>query len=363
MKNNNLFVTWSLLVLMMTSVVNSKSSAEPLFSTDVYKAIGSQQNLVFSPYSIRTCLGLVYMGAEGETASELSQFLHLGSLSKEEVAVSFAKDLSDNGKGKLLKTANKIFLNKKYEVSENFLKLARKAFDSSAETIDFARGTETINDWIKNETNGKIDNLLAPGSIDGDSVVLANAIYFKGEWVHHFGPMNMQKFFSTPNESVLTDFMQNDALIKYGKIDDLDATAVELDYKDEGFSMVLVLPNQKDGFADLVSKIQDNYNLMTISDRLNVSRVDVYIPKFQTEYDLNLNQLLIKMGVETMFTDQANFNNMLKKSALPIQVSKVIHKAMIKVDEHGSEAAAATCKLTFPLKYLKLKFCFFRCGF
>ncbi|KAL5287309.1 SERPINI1.2 family protein [Megaselia abdita] len=330
-------------------------SEEPLFAADLYKAIGVNDNLVFSPYSIQSCLALAYMGAGGETASELSKSLRFGSMTKDEVANSFRKVLEGNGIGNLMKIANKIFLNKGYEVSDNFAKLSRKSFDSGAENMDFAKSTESekkINDWVEKETNGKIKNLLSPGTIDGDtSALLVNAIYFKGEWESPFPHMNTRKmeFYSTPGKPAQADFMYDEDYFTYGAVEDLDATAVEMKYKNGDFSMVIVLPNDKDGLSRLASKVQNNYNLMKVSEKLSSNKIDIYIPKFEMEYELDLNQPLSKMGIKTMFTNQADFHELFKGSAPPVKISKAFHKAVIKVDEAGSEAAAATYLKAYPM--------------
>lgn len=287
------------------------------------------------------------MGAGGTTAAELAKGLGYGSMTKEEVSDSLAKSMQ--GTGNLLKIANKVFLNKGYQVSDTFSKLSR-SFDSGAESLDFGKSSEseqTINNWVEKETNGKIKNLLSPGTIDGDtSALLVNAIYFKGEWESPFPHMNTRKmeFYSTSGKGVQTDFMYDDDYFNYGELEDLDATAVEMKYKNGDFSMLIILPTQKSSLKQLASKLQSNYNLIGVSEKLSSRKIDIYIPKFEMEYELDLNQPLSKMGIETMFTNKADFHDLFKAPAPAVKISKAFHKAVIKVDEAGSEAAAATCE-------------------
>lgn len=345
-----------MLILTALVVISSQveSSDETLFATDLYKALGTDGNLVFSPYSIQTCLSLVYMGAGGKTASELATGLRFGSMSKEEVANWIAKVLVGNGTStrSQLKITNKVFLNKDFEISESFAKLSKQSFGAGAENIDFSKSSESeriINDWVAKETNRRIKNLLPPGTIGEDTnALLVNTIYFRGEWEHHFPKMLTRKnkfYSSSSDEGVETDFLIDVGAIKYGDLSDLDATAIEKKYKDGNFSMVFVLPQQVDGLAGLSDKVQtNNYNLMTISDKLYLRQVQVLIPKFETEYEFDLKKPMSKLGMETMFTNQADFRDLCKGSFRPMKITKALHKAVIKVDEAGSEASAVTRK-------------------
>uniref|UniRef100_T1GIR9 Serpin domain-containing protein n=1 Tax=Megaselia scalaris TaxID=36166 RepID=T1GIR9_MEGSC len=324
-----IFLKLGILVVMSLSAY---SSEEPLFATDLYKAIGENGNMVFSPYSIQACLGLAYMGAGGQTASEMAKGLRFGSMTKDQVADSFSKVLKDSQSSNMLKIANKIYVNK-------------------GSQINFAKSIESekvINDWVEKETNGKIKDLLSPGTIDQQTkAILVNAIYFKGHWESPFPPKSTRKldFYSSSSKAVQADFMYDDDRFLYGSLDDLDATAVELKYKDSPYSMVFVLPNEKDGLPKLVKKIGNNYDLLSVSKKLSKQKIYIYLPKFEVEYDIELKPALSKLGMPSMFSRKADFNSMFKDSE-SIYISKAFHKAMIRVDEDGTEAAAATCKGT-----------------
>lgn len=289
------------------------------------------------------------MGAGGKTASEMAKGLHFGS--KVDVGRSFSNDLKANEQVKSMKIANKVYLRKDKEISYSFKQLS-ESFDSKAENLNFEKASEsekTINDWVELKTDGKIKELLSPGTIDGDTVaILVNAIYFKGLWEVPFNPMLTRKsdFFVNPSKKVSVDFLIDDDRFLYGAVDDLDATAVELKYKDSPFSMVILLPNEQNGLSKMVDKIQNNYNLVDVSQKLRKERIFIYIPKFEVEYKIELKPVLSKMGMSTMFTDEADFSELLKKDE-KLVMSKVFHKAVIKMDEAGTEAAAATCMYFF----------------
>lgn len=345
--------------LLAAMSLQAQSSEEPLFAVDLFKAIGKSDNLVFSPYSIRSCLGLAFMGAGGETEAELAKALRLGTTNKDEVADSFAKELEKLKKDDLMKTANTIYYNTNYGVSGDFSRWTMKSFDSKLMRLDDPKKSTSdvegeINRWVSEKTNGKIQNLLSPGTIDeSTAALLINAIYFKGEWESPFPNSNTRKmnFYSPSKDPKEVEFMYDDEYFNFGVLDDLDSTAVEMKYKNSDYSMVIVLPNQQDGLAKLVEKVQNNYNLMSVSDRLSSRKIDIYIPKFEVETELDLGAPLSEMGLKAMFSDRADFHHAFASpvdgSAPPVKITKAVHKAVIKVDEAGSEAAASTCKYMF----------------
>ncbi|TMW42877.1 hypothetical protein DOY81_012043, partial [Sarcophaga bullata] len=127
---------------------------------------------------------------------------------------------------------------------------------------------------------------------------------------------------------------------RYGEFEDLDATALELPYKDSDLSMLVILPNSRTGLVDLEEKLK-NVTLKDLSQRMYTTKVIVGMPKFKAEFDVELSEPLKKMGMSRMFSNTAEFGKMLE-SGEALQVSKVIHKAFIEVNEKGTEAAAAT---------------------
>lgn len=189
---------------------------------------------------------------------------------------------------------------KNYSVKKSFNDVATKSFASEAQSLDFAANVEsaaTINGWVEDNTNHKIKDLIKADTLDSDTrMVLVNAIYFKGFWTYQFDPKNTFKapFYLNEQDSVTVDFMKIKKNFKYGSLQDLDATAIELPYKDSDISMLIILPNSKTGLSALEGKL-NTIDLSEISNKLYSQEVNVEIPKFKIEFDIELNEPLKKV--------------------------------------------------------------------
>lgn len=183
-------------------------------------------------------------------------------------------------------------------------------------------------------------------------MVLVNAIYFKGNWTYQFDPKMTFKapFYLNNDDSVEADFMKMKNHFKFGSLEDLDATSIELPYKDSNMSMLIILPNSRTGLSALERKL-NTVDLEEVSKKLKSKEVNVEIPKFKIEFEVELNESLKKLGIKKVFGDGADLSNLLNKSE-PLRVSKFAHKAFIEVNEEGAEAAAAT-KVTVHAKSAK----------
>uniref|UniRef100_A0A1B0AB08 Serpin domain-containing protein n=1 Tax=Glossina pallidipes TaxID=7398 RepID=A0A1B0AB08_GLOPL len=148
------------------------------------------KNLIFSPFSIQTCAAMARLGAEGSTATELDQGLNLVTDDLNAMADLYHSVLSQYEKSDILKIANKIYVQKDYEVQDEYNKLLSEKFFSKAEEINFSSNVEAakaINSWVALKTNNRIQDLISAGSLNSDTrLILLNAIHFKGEWVHKF---------------------------------------------------------------------------------------------------------------------------------------------------------------------------------
>lgn len=188
-----------------------------------------------------------------------------------------------------------------FSAKKSFNDIATKSFASESQSLDFSQNVQsakTINKWVEDNTNNKIKDLIAADTLSGDTrMVLVNAIYFKGFWTYQFDPKKTFKapFYLNDVDSVQTDFMKIKKHFKYGSIPNLDATAIELPYKDSDISMLIILPNTKTGLSALESKL-NTIDLGEISGNLYEQEVNVEIPKFKIEFDIELNDPLKKVS-------------------------------------------------------------------
>ncbi|XP_061390378.1 alaserpin-like, partial [Musca vetustissima] len=221
------------------------------------------------------------------------------------------------------------------------------SFFATVENIDFSKSDDAasaINKWVEHSTDGTIQNLVSSTTLNSDTrIFLLSAIHFKGEWLTEFPSeaTSQQDFFiNNPNTVIKLPMMYKRELAYYNIFPELNATALRLPYKNSDLSMLILLPNSIDGLTALQEKLKD-ISFASIANQIeDRTYVQIYLPKFRTEFEMELKGVLSKMGMKTMF-NSGEFGGMLK-SAEPMQISNVIHKAFIEVDEKGTEASAAT---------------------
>jgi serpin B len=210
--------------------------------------------------------------------------------------------------------------------------------------VDFKQAEQarkTINSWVEEQTDQKIQDLLPPGVLNADSrLVLTNAIYFKARWEHEFSKSATKDapFHLAARQQVMVPTMQRQARLRYGESGDVQV--LELPYVGyQGLSMLILLPKKIDGLTDL-EKALTSENLQKWSAGLKSRPVNVHLPKFKMTSDFDLADLLSSMGMSLAFSDNADFSGMSAEE--PLAISAVIHKAFVDVNEEGTEAAAAT---------------------
>lgn len=192
-------------------------------------------------------------------------------------------------------------MKKNFSLKRSFKDVATNSFGSEAQTLDFSQNTQsaaTINGWVEEHTNNKIKNLIAPSSLnDNTRMVLVNAIYFKGLWANQFDPEDTftAPFHLNDQETTQVDFMKIKEHFKYASLRDLAATAIQLPYNNSDISMLIILPNSPTGLSHLERKLTVE-SVGSIYERLESQEVNVEIPKFKIEFDMELNGPLTKVS-------------------------------------------------------------------
>ncbi len=319
------------------------------FALDLYAQLQAQEgNLFFSPYSLSTALAMTYAGAAGNTATEMERVLHF-RLPRERLHPGFAslrKEVEGAGdaKGCELTVANALWGQKGFTLLPAFLDLLKADYGAPIEQVDFAGATEAarkrINDWAAEETRGKVKDLIAPRVLDPRStlLVLTDAIYFKGAWLHPFdkAATTQAPFWTSPEESTPAPMMSQAGQFGYGESG--LCQVLELPYAGRAFSMVVLLPRRRDGLPELERALAPEALARWTGD-LQERRVAVTLPKLKLGQEFRLDQVLQKMGMVHAFSD-ADFSNMTGRRDLSL--SAVVHKAVVDVNEEGTEAAAAS---------------------
>nr|WIM01378.1 serpin [Limnephilus flavicornis] len=352
----------------MADTQNELSQSINHFSQDFYKVTSklpenAGKNLIMSPLSAEIVLAMLSLGSQGETLKELNTALYLPNSDFTRAAFKPAIARLNSIKGVTLNVANKVFVKEgdKYVLAPAFKKDTIDVFSSEAENVDFAKNVAAaalINNWVEDKTNKRIKDLISADDLDDDTrLVLINAIYFKGSWKDKFDASLTKKkdFFITATDKKPVDMMHKTAKFNYAENSELDAKILELPYKDNEMSMVIILPNQVDGLAALEEKLsQKSTDLKSLVQNLYQAEVTVALPKFRIESTIDLNEVLPKLGMSRIFDGRAELGGLLANDE-PLVVSKAIQKAFIEVNEEGAEAAAATAVLTLAMAYPGMK--------
>lgn len=329
--------------------MNYLAQANTGFALDMYGLLCQDEgNIFYSPYSISTALAMTYAGACRNTEKEMAQVLHFG-LPQEKIHSAFYELQShlqriQEEEPVILNIANALWTEKTYELKKEFLDLTKKYYDANIFPVDFRHDPDKsrikINDWVEDKTEEKIKDLLGPDTINQlTRLVLTNAIYFFGEWEHTFNPKATREsiFWLDENKNVKIPMMYQESPFGYGVVDGIQV--LEMPYKGDSLSMVVFLPEKKDGIKKLESSLSPE-NMKKWITVLRRQEVETYFPKFKMTQKFNLNDVLRSLGMKEAFTRTANYSNMEPNGELFI--SDVVHKAFVEVDEQGTEAAAAT---------------------
>ncbi len=315
------------------------------FSFKIFKELtleDKDKNVFISPLSISTALAMTYNGAEGKTKKAMAEALEFDGINLEELNKSF-KDLMigiQNADSEIeLNIANSIWLREGFDCREDFIDRNRRYFASEVNKIDFSSpdAPNVINGWIKDATEGKIEKMI--DKICDDVVMyLINAIYFKGNWTYEF-----DEDVTRENDFYLLDGSIKKVPMMSQKQDFMyfegnNFSSIRLPYGQEKIAMYIVLPDEGINLDSVVESLDvERWNQIVKS--LCKREVSIVMPKFKMEYGIKLlNDTLINLGMGIAFSGSADFSGI----SPDIFISRVLHKAVIEVNEKGSEAAAVT---------------------
>jgi serpin B len=256
-----------------------------------------KDNFLVSPLSAETVLALLQSGCKDETAQELRTALHLPD--DKETVESAIKSLLPKLKGSdlyTLHTANKMYVKKDFSIKDGFKKAAAQVYYADTDTIDFTQSVQaakTMNSWVEKHTNDKIHDLIDSNSLDQYTrAVLINALYFKANWSSPFRLASTRNinFYKTATDIVQVDALQHfRKYFKYYECPHLKAEFLELPFKGNEASMMIVLPKERDGLATLESQIE---NVFAPMHTLKTEYLNVILPKFRIETSINFKNIL-----------------------------------------------------------------------
>jgi len=331
----------------------SISSANNRLTLNLLQQLYNEENNVFfSPFSISTAFGMLFNGAKDKSAQELSEVLgyNFGHLSNDGINEEFAtvlRQMQDIDQNKYqLNVANKLVAQQSFQILQTFKDDLQKYFQTDIESTDFIQNgkaaMDAINEWVRHQTHDMIQKLLDQPLSPSTRLVLLNAIYFKANWKTKFlkNETHEEVFFNKGITEMKTQMMSRSGNFNFTQIPELDSSLLELPYSEEDMSLYIVLPNQRQGLKRLTTDLTDFAVIEKSITHLREVKVHVTIPKFKIETSYSLNKPLMALGMKQIFTPEADLSRIDGKKDL--YVSEVLHKAVIEVNEEGSEAAAVT---------------------
>ncbi|KAK5647766.1 hypothetical protein RI129_002658 [Pyrocoelia pectoralis] len=320
------------------------------FAANLYKELikHRNENFVVCPISVQVVLALTAIGAKGKTLEELTTTLRIPQ-DVEEIDKTFEEITPHFNKtgNYTLVSANKIYVMNKLELNPDYENSATQYFRSEIESVNFL-SQETIpeiNSWVSQKTFGKIQDLIPPNSFNElTQLVLINTLYFKGAWDKGFNKSYTTERLFFTNESVKkkTEMMQITDTLKHSYNLKLEAHFLELPYKDSDISMTIAVPSNIDGIQLLEASIEEVLEPQVYGNR----SVCLQMPKFTTTSSIELQNVLMGMGMKEAFGGFADFSGIVANGGRSLRIDEIFQKALIEVDEEGTTAAAATVEIS-----------------
>ncbi len=318
------------------------------FAFDLMRQIPiGDDNLVISPFSISTALAMTYAGARETTMEQMAEVMHF-DLDQDRFHAAYGEYLGEMKARAAdhieLNIANSLWAQDDYHFLDSFFETVETHYDSKTFQVNFKDHhqeiTKDINDWVYDETREKIEDLIAPNVLTDDTrLVLVNAIYFLGAWMKEFDPdlTTEDLFYLRNSDMVSTDFMRRSDTLPYFEDDRMQM--LEIPYSGKDFSMLFVLPAEGKSLEEFERNVHAA-SFEEMIEKMDKQEVEVFVPSFEAETQIDLEDILAGMGMPNAFNRFADFSGMT--GDLDLVLDKVIHQAVIEVAEEGTEAAAAT---------------------
>jgi serpin B len=321
-------------------------NANTRFGFKLFAAVAKQdagKNVFISPSSVAIALAMAYNGANGETQQAMARAMQLQGMSLQELnqANASLKTILANPDPEVqLAIANSLWTRQGIAFKPEFLQRNRQFYQAKVSELDFGnpRSVATINNWVSQNTRGKIDTII--DSIDPNDVMfLINAIYFKGNWSRKFDPQQttLQPFHLLNSQPKQHPLMAQNGEYRYYETSQFQAVRLPYGTK-QRVSFYVFLPKSSSSLAKLQKNLTaENWEQWMTQFRQRQGSIQM--PRFKLEYDVQLKSALSQLGMAEAFSSRANFSGL---SLVPTKIDEVKHKTFVEVNETGTEAAAVT---------------------
>ncbi|XP_070605194.1 serpin B5 [Erythrolamprus reginae] len=328
-------------------------AATTAFSVDLFKklcALDKSANFIFTPLGLSTSLALAYKAANGDTATQMKQGLHLEDV--KDIPFGFQTITSDASKLSSfysLKLIKRLYVEKSLNPTAEFINSVKRPFPSEFEVVDFKDKPEDtrlqINKSVSDLTDGKMENILIEESVNGETkIILLNAAYFITNWMKKFPEAQTKEcpFRISKTETKPVQMMNLEATLCLGYINDLKTKILELPCHNKHLSMLILLPKDIEddttGLEQLEKEITPEKLVQWTNPSVMAnSRVNVFLPKFKVESEYDFKPILESLGMTHMFDENASdFSGMSESKG--VVLSKIVHKVSLEVTEEGGES-------------------------
>lgn len=327
-------------------MVNNNNS----FAFSLYNKTMGMNSRVVSPLSVTYLMSMLANGADGETQQQILATLGWAG---EGIQQPSLQDINDYSRMLIEKTArldkavtveiaNYVAVNKEFKLNSKFQKSVERDYKAGVESLNFTSPStlKRINDWCNDRTHGMIPSII--NELDPDAVsYLMNAIYFNGTWKDKFSKEETkQELF----RGYTRDIQYVDMMHRHGEYFYADGdgySAVSIPYGNGAFRMTVILPSEGSFLRDVMASM-DGGKFQALQRSMEKCNVDLKIPRFTTEVDLPLNDIISALGAPLIFSSQADFSQFARGD---FYVSKMFQKAKIEVSEEGTKAAAVTAAI------------------
>ncbi|XP_066435178.1 leukocyte elastase inhibitor-like [Eleutherodactylus coqui] len=350
-------------------------AASNQFAIDLFGVIDKSdpgQNVVLAPLSILTILSMVYLGARGNTAAQMGKALHFSDVTEVHSSCkNLLRKLAESEGDYVLMNINKLFGEETFQFLPTFLKDTENFYGASLEELDFLNDPEKsrkyINDWITQQTQGKIQELLPDRSVsENTALVLANTFYFAANWTKPFNQRKTNKspFTKISNEEVMVNMMHITSHFNVKYVRNPGIKILELPYGTSGnIVMVVLVPDNISVFKQVKEQLSmEKLNIWMSPLKMQKMNVLVHLPKFSIQKSLCMKNILSSLGIVDAFNqNKANFSGMTEQSDM--FVSEAYHQTFLEVNERGTEAASSTASVmsvrSFPLEEVSVDLPFY----
>ncbi|XP_017039090.1 serine protease inhibitor 42Dd [Drosophila ficusphila] len=351
---------WVFLVICLIPMASGGTTAPPLsaspivFARNLFRVLNEEnppKNMMVSPAAARSAMTLVFMGAGGKSMEELRSKLILGAANKTEIAKqnmeTWIDECSCAKKGVILKLVTRLYVNSEDKIRPEFNTKAMDFFNAQVDPLNYLQpedAVKKVNKWLEKQTFYTVRNLFTPEDINPDSsVMLVSSLFFRAKWAKIFPVENtkVDDFWINPRQRMELPMMQQIGQFRYGESKKLKSQILQIPFEKSNITLMIILPTDIDGLPKLEEKL-GLVDLNEVAAKSLLKEVDVTVPKFRIECEVDLKVPMQKLGINRIFEpDQADLSGLFADKT-PQRISEARHKLFLNVTETGCETAPET---------------------